>query len=205
MAHNLKANIILGQVKDTTVGGQRTENTPPFRYRNWIFCYSGTLNRFETIKEEMLLSVPDFIRRNIRGNTDSEHLFHLFLSFLNDTGRMDDPRIPPDIAARALAATLAYANRLITDRGGSPLTGCCLLSNGSIVLASRRTLDLKIIRNSSYSSAEKDGRPVSASHLKSVVILGGTVTSQMPGWEDVAENAIVTIDSQLNIKYSSPI
>jgi glutamine amidotransferase len=191
-------------VRDPGGGGHRTENIHPFRYRNWMFCHTGTLDRFDAVKDDMLRAIPDFIRRNIRGDTDSEHLFHLFLSFLNDTGRMDDPRVRAEVAAQALASTYAYVDRLISDRGGTPSTGCSLLSNGNIVVGTRRGQDLKLVRNQSFQCKGPDGKPVSASHLKAVVVIGGSIPS-LPGWETVAERAIVAVDSRLNIEYSTPL
>lgn len=194
----LKSTIILGHARQATVGGQRTENTHPFRFRNWTFCHLGELEKFEQIKEDLLSSVPDFIRRNIRGKTDSEHLFHLFLSFLNDTGKLDDPRVPPEAAAQALSSTLTYVERLITDRGGQPLKSCCMISNGHTVMAARRGIELSVIRKSSYDGSEDAGQ---ADQLKAVLFISGA-KPQTPGWEEVADQTIATVDSDLNIKYS---
>jgi predicted glutamine amidotransferase len=199
---NLRTNLIIGHVRDATVGGPRTENTHPFRYRSWVFCHSGTIDRFDRIRDDMLRSVPDFIRRNIRGSTDSEHLFHLFLSFLNDTGKLDDPRIGPDVAAQALGSTFAYVDRLVADQGGTQQLGSCVISNGSLLVATRRGLDLKAFRQSAYTCLNPEGKPVPCSHLRAVMLIGGT-TPSAPGWEEVADRAIVTVDSRLNISHST--
>ncbi len=194
----LKSNIILGHARQATVGGQRTENTHPFRFRNWTFSHIGNLEKFEQIKEDLLRSVPDFIRRNIRGKTDSEHLFHLYLSFLNDTGKLDDPRVPPEAAAQALTSTLTYVERLITDCGGQPLKSCCMISNGHTLMAARRGIELNVIRKSSYDQDAGESQP---EPLKAVLLLSGA-KPKTPGWEEVADQTIATVDSDLNIKYS---
>lgn len=203
-AANLRTNLILGHVRSATIGGQRTENTHPFRYRNWMFCHSGTIACFDEVREEMLRSVPDFIRRNIRGKTDSEHLFHLFLSFLNDTGRLDDPRIPGEIAGRALASTFAYLDRLVTDRGGDVVKGCCVLSNGNVVVGIRRGTPMKVARQGTYVCPGTDDKPTPKPNLRAVLLMGGTPPDQ-PGWEEVADGSIITIDAALNIDYSDSI
>jgi predicted glutamine amidotransferase len=201
---NIKANLLLGHVRKATIGGLRTENTHPFRYRNWMFCHTGTINRFELIKEDMLRSMPDFIRRNIRGITDSEHFFHLFLSFLNDTGKIDDLRIPAEVASQALASTFAYVDRLVTDRGGTLAETCCIISNGSNLVATHRGQFLKVHRKTGFMCTSREMKPIPSSHLKAVLVLGG-VDSNLPGWETVTERSIVTIDHDLNIQYSAPL
>lgn len=202
MAADLKSNLVLGHVRDATVGGQRTENTHPFRFRNWTFCHVGTVPGFEEIQDELLRSVPEHIRRNIRGRTDSEHLFHLFLSFINDTGKLDDPRIPSEEAGKALLATYTYLERLIGDQAkesaGQP-AGSCLVSNGHFILAARRGVPLSIRRQGSYSCPDETGRPVEVSHLGSVVLMGGQEPTD-PGWKAMEDGAVLSVDSRLEIQ-----
>ena len=55
---------------------------------------------FEAIRERLLESTPDFLRRNIRGRSPSEHLFHLFLAFLHDAGILDQATPSPAVVQR---------------------------------------------------------------------------------------------------------
>ncbi len=81
-----------------TVGDFRAENTQPFRFGSWNFAHHGTLHGFEQLREPMLAHCPDFIARNVRGNSDSELLFHWLLSFIREHTPLD--RLDPE--ARAL-------------------------------------------------------------------------------------------------------
>ena len=203
VAARLRSNLIIGHIRDATIGGQSTENTHPFRYRNWTFCHCGTVDRFPRVKGDLLKSVPDFIRRNIRGKTDSENIFHLFLSFLNDTGKLDDPRIPPREVARALNSTISYLNRLVLDNGGEALNGCCLATNGNFVVAVRLGMEVKVARKSSFDCRDSEGKPQATDHLKAVVVVGGD-TPITPGWELVADQSVLVVDHDLNIETISP-
>ncbi len=202
MAANLRSNMVLGHIRNPTMGGLRTENTHPFRFRHWTFCHVGTVPRFDGIKPELLRAVPDHIRRNIRGKTDSEHIFHLFLSFIADTGKIDDPRIPPLEAGKALFDAFAYVDRLLAEKSGgeaSSSSGCCLVSNGQVILAIRRGLPLSIRRQSAYTRPDESGRSVEVPHLKSVVLVGGRDPVGL-GWEEVSEGSVVTVNTQLEIQ-----
>jgi len=196
---NLRTNHILGHARNATTGRQSTENTHPFRYRGWTFCGTGTLDRFDQVKDDVLRSVPDFIRRNIRGQTDAEHLFHLFLSFLNDTGKLDDPRIPSEVAARAMGATFHYVDRLLGDRGGHPTDGVYLASNGVFVVGIRLGMPLRVKRHSGYACPGASGKIVPVPGLEAVVLLGAAQPRD-PGWEEVPDHAIITVNSDLNIQ-----
>ena len=199
MAASFRSNLVLGHVRHPTVGGQRTENTHPFRFRSWTFCHVGTLPKFKEIREELLRSIPDHVRRNIGGKTDSEHIFHLFLSYLNDTGKLDDPRISPLDAGRSLLAAHSFLDRMVREADGEPCTGSCLVSNGQFILALCNGVPLGIRRQNTYSCPDGSGRVVSAPHLKSVVLIGGSEPAG-PGWEQVEENTVVTINAQLEIR-----
>ena len=43
VAGDVRADILIGHVRNATVGSLRTENTHPFRYRQWLFAQTGTL------------------------------------------------------------------------------------------------------------------------------------------------------------------
>src|SRR5512141_1610918 len=81
VAGDVRADVLVGHVRSATVGSLRTENTHPFRYRQWLFAQTGTLPSFDAIGDRLLRSVPEFLRSSIRGETDAEILFYVFLSF----------------------------------------------------------------------------------------------------------------------------
>src|SRR5687767_9194762 len=78
-AENVRTDVLIGHVRHASVGALRTENTHPFRYRTWLFAQTGTIQGFEELRERLLGSMPEFLRRNVRGETDSELFFYLFL------------------------------------------------------------------------------------------------------------------------------
>src|SRR5688500_10074446 len=89
-ASDVRADVLLGHVRLASVGALRTENTHPFRYRSWLWAQTGTILGFERLRERLIQAQPEFLRRNVRGETDSELFFYLFLSFLHAAGHRDD-------------------------------------------------------------------------------------------------------------------
>ena len=94
---DVRADVVLGHVRSATVGTLRTENTHPFRYRQWLFAQTGTVSQFDAIRDRLIASVPEFLRGGIRGETDAEIVFHVFLSFLHDAGRLNDLVVEPAV------------------------------------------------------------------------------------------------------------
>lgn len=141
LAKDVRSDLVLGHVRAATFGSTRTENTHPFRYREWLFAHTGTIERYEQIKPRLLESIPEFLRKNIRGDTDSEVLFHLVLSFLFDAGRLQDGgRADARTVAGALASTASLVDQLVAEEGGNPgFAMNALLTNGEMLGALHRT------------------------------------------------------------------
>ena len=70
-------------------------NCHPFRHDRWLFMHNGYINELATIKRDLVLAVDPSLYPHIQGQTDTEILFHLALTF----GLEDDPQ---DAVARAI-------------------------------------------------------------------------------------------------------
>ena len=114
------------------------ENTHPFRYRNWLFAQTGALPGFSRARSRLLESVPDFLSSQIRGETDAEVLFTVFLSFLHDSGGLELDSASGDGAIRALRSTLALADAVGAEFGQPAARINLLLGNGELMLAAHR-------------------------------------------------------------------
>jgi len=135
LAKDLRADVLIGHVRAATVGNLRTENTHPFRYRQWLFAHTGTINGYPRLRERLSESLPEFLRRNVRGDTDSELLFHLFLSFLYDAGDLGDTPVDPSATRQAMRSTIALSERLRAEEGATAQGMNLLVTNGEHMVA----------------------------------------------------------------------
>jgi predicted glutamine amidotransferase len=138
-AEDIRTDVMVGHVRRASVGALRTENTHPFRYRAWLFAQTGTIVGFDRLRSRLLESQPEFLRRNVRGETDSECFFYLFLSFLHDAGHLDDQQVQGDHVAAALRASIALVDRLSAEEGHAENSGDILVTNGEHLMAVNRT------------------------------------------------------------------
>lgn len=82
----VSSNIFLSQFRLATVGEKKEANTQPYRWGNWIFSHSGTINHFRKIRNRISRKLPTAYKRQIQGNTDSEYCFYYYLTFLRGEG-----------------------------------------------------------------------------------------------------------------------
>lgn len=141
-AGDVRADLLIGHVRNATVGSLRTENTHPFRYRQWLFAQTGTLPSFEAIRERLIASVPQFLRSSIRGETDAEILFYVFLSFLHDAGRLTDAITAPAHVRDALRSCVAVVDGLAAEVGGEPAQVNLLTTDGEALYALHRGAEM---------------------------------------------------------------
>lgn len=138
LAADVRGDAVICHVRSPTVGDLRTENTHPFRYREWLFAQTGTVSGFAAhgnqLRDRMLASVPDFLRSGIRGETDAEIVFHVFLSFLHDIGKLQGAATPEDVA-EALRSSLAVIDGMSAEVGGEPAPINVLVGNGEHMVA----------------------------------------------------------------------
>src|SRR6516225_3270413 len=139
LAGDVRADLVVGHVRYATVGALRTENTHPFRYRQWLFAQAGTVSEFEQVRERLVASVPEFLRSGIRGDTDAEVVFHVFLSFLHDAGRLNDGLVEPPLVREALRSSLAVVDGMTAEVGLEAAKLNLMVSNGDQLVAVHRS------------------------------------------------------------------
>lgn len=175
-------------------GLRGTANTQPFRFRRWMFAAQdqALADGFAEIQSGVIEHVPDFLRRNIQGKTAAEHLFHLFLAFMHDSGLIDDVNISPADARRALRDTVALVHNLASRAGLKGAPGNAILSNGRIMLAAR--LDEPIcVRRLKVVSHDKD-----ATSFRGVLALSSR-ENPGEGFEEIPQRSVLEISREINI------
>ena len=79
-AENANSDILIGHIRMGSFGERKKENCHPFSFSRFILAQNGTMMGFNIYKEEILKKIRPELRTEIKGNTDTECLFFLFLS-----------------------------------------------------------------------------------------------------------------------------
>lgn len=79
-AARIYAQTVIAHVRRATIGPPVSANTHPFGFGRFVFAHNGTLPGFEALRSRFLDHLDPLHRTEIRGQTDSEHIFHYLLT-----------------------------------------------------------------------------------------------------------------------------
>jgi glutamine amidotransferase len=144
-ARDARSTVVLAHVRDASVGPVTPENTHPFHRGRWLFAHNGTVARYKRshrLREAILAEIDADLRPALRGETDSERCFLVFLSRLRARATLDGATVSQ--VWRALAEVTDTVAALADPRAEAPSTMNFLVSDGRVLAASRhgKTLHL---------------------------------------------------------------
>ena len=141
MLDGVESDLVIGHVRRATVGALRAENTHPFRYRELLFANTGTVGQFADVRDDLLGALPDFLRKSVRGETDSELVFHHLLLRLHVEGQLDQPKLGAVELASALRDTLDAVESASSTVGAATSSenrlNCLVATHEHLVIARR--------------------------------------------------------------------
>ncbi|MGE0791906.1 MAG: class II glutamine amidotransferase [Sandaracinaceae bacterium] len=192
VARGVRSDAVLIHFRQATVGDFRSDNTHPFRLRQWLFAHVGTVPGFAAIKGSLLESLPDFLRLNIRGSTDSEHVFMVLMSFLHDAGQLDHPDASRDVVLGAVRATLALVARLCSEVGAPEPTLNLMLTNGRTLYAVRKGGPMYYVEHAERPPGEQNA----GSFRYALIVADG---DRVPvGYTELPEGSVLVVDRDLS-------
>jgi predicted glutamine amidotransferase len=203
---------LLVHARRATIGKAKDENTHPFRLRRWLFAHDGTIEGFDRVRPKLVAALPDFLRRNVIGDTDSEHAFMYFLKLLKDENLIDDLDLDAQTAGRALARTVRQIEAWCRDVGeGKPSRLCFVATNGRVLVATRRGGPLFYallegivpcaLDGIALDTPESDPRVRPHRRVKAVCFASRLLAPN--GFIEVPEGSVVSVSRSLQVSVSS--
>jgi predicted glutamine amidotransferase len=196
LARDLRADALVGRAGLDEDARISADNADPFRFRWWLFGSVGRPEGFSQVRERLLASVPDFLRRNIRGRSASEHIFHLFLAFLHDAGLLEPLTTDPEAVGRALRESVAFLDKLLAGAGAPTARMALVATNGRCLVARSNGFPIQFLSIAGISdctvcrqrnAVDSDERRISHEHLRAVVMEADASAPLRPGWTMLPE------------------
>lgn len=199
----------LAHIRKATVGEVNVLNCHPFQHGPWTFAHNGEIAGFEDAdtRERVLELVDARFRRHILGSTDSELVFHVFLSFL---ARAVENIHEPGVSTRHVVAALRRTVDAVvgvsreTDDKRSKLS--ILVTNGNVLVGYRHRCSLFF---STYKTTcpERDGCIAYEPHrceskvvdgiVKHLIIASEVITGDNV-WHELDDGEFVAVNHGMN-------
>jgi predicted glutamine amidotransferase len=202
IAENVKTDCAVAHLRQATVGGFSVDNTHPFRFRQWLFAHVGTITAFDEIKAKLHAELPDFLRRNMRGSSDSEVFFHLVLARLHAQNQLEAPLPSTRLMLDAIAGAVKSIDESV---GSSRLTSTLnmIMCNGRAMYALRRGDPFGYVERTGLSGAEgaderERERPGSPLLHYVMLVSGGHAVPN--GYLSMDDSCVAIVTRDLNVK-----
>jgi glutamine amidotransferase len=144
------SRVVVAHVREASVGPVHPENTHPFLSGDWLFAHNGTVARFRAepaVRAAIEAEIDPDLRQRIRGSTDSERCFYLFLTCLRARSPLSGASL--EVVRRALAETSDVVLGLsAADASQKPTSLNFLVTDGRLLAATRRGRSLHVALDS---------------------------------------------------------
>lgn len=189
IAGDVRSDCLIVHLRKASAGNFRAENTYPFRMGRWVFAQTGEVEGFDAIRPALFETLPDFLRRNIRGSSDAEHVFHVLLSFLHDEGVLEMPDAEPKPIFSALRSTMALIARHAEQVKAPAPKLNLMLTNGRSLFAMRGGDPLQFVERSG-------SEPRGGGSFRYVLVYSNGEHAAV-GAEDIPESSVLVVDRDL--------
>lgn len=187
----VSSHAVIAHVRLASVGKVGLCNAHPFLFERWTFCHNGTVREFDRHRAAFEAEIAPHFRSRLRGDTDSERCFFIFLTRLETYGGLAHAGI--DEVARALAETMRLV-KTRTDTAEKPSSTNFLVSDGALMVATRRNRTLHFSELGTRADPPRDGE-----QLRQFVVASEELSAERH-WHPVPEEALVGVDPELTLR-----
>ncbi|HVS64861.1 MAG TPA: class II glutamine amidotransferase [Thermoanaerobaculia bacterium] len=172
-------------------------NCHPFRWGRYAFMHNGDVGGFPRVRRTLVSELSDESFAAIRGSTDSEHVFALFLDALSER----EARQQPDDLARAIERTVGRILELTRRHAAGESSDLNLaVTDGESIVACRYTDDpeeegesLYVHVGQRYECVDGICRMVDPETRGGAVIVSSERLSDDDGWRPIPRNHLCLI------------
>ena len=203
LAKKIRSNCFFAHVRAANVGWVSEVNCHPFHYENLTFMHNGQIGGFGTLKRYIRNELDDDMYNWIKGQTDSEHFFALFLHFWKSQKRQGTAYEMADV----LQETINYLIWLSNKHGIREKQYInVVLTDGRRMVSARYTDDkpenassLYYSQGSKYICEENTCRMRTTEDPSehAVLIVSEKLTNEVNDWHGIPSNHILLVDVNL--------
>ncbi len=206
LSAKVRSECLVAHVRAASVGDVSEANCHPFHYKNYLMLHNGGVDEFIKIKRRVVTPLHDERYKWIKGQTDSEHLFALFLDKLekNQPTNFTTHHIADAFEAMIVDMKAAMAAEGITDAAylnmvfvdGEKMVGLRYVTDPG-----EKPLTLYYSEGSRYVCEDGICNMLPATpEEKSVMIVSEKLTEYAEDWRPVPDNYFVLVNKDLEVE-----
>lgn len=198
LTSKIQSSCFFAHVRSASAGGVSNDNCHPFVFSDWTFMHNGELHGFMSVKRHLRHLLDDDIYNWIKGDTDSEHLFALFLQLAK--GRdLNDLAVVGDVLHETMKKTEALIKQ--HAKSGVSYFNICL-SDGHRLVATRYSSHIKkkpltMHYLVGYAGLEAMDEPAY------FVVSSEKLNDLNMGWEEVPAQSMLLVDTNKKVQLRS--
>lgn len=205
-----ESEVVLYHSDRLPVGVSLEENTQPFRFRHWLFAHVGELSGFGDVRLKLISLLPEHLQRQLRGDTDSEAAFALFLKHLRDTGRTEDRGLDAVTGAQLLGKTARVLEDLVREAGATGRSTLNFVAtNGRMLLASRsgpEPLYYRLLEGTDrcercgLDASTSETLPLKRAHRRRRTVVVSSSPVRVAGWLEIPAGSVIAVDRSASVQ-----
>lgn len=192
-ASEIESICVVAHVRRATVGRPRLANTHPFRHDGALLVHNGHIGAFDRVRPRLLEAMGERWAGSIEGETDSEHLFGLLMSRLEERG---EPPAMADVLARTVTETRTWCE----EEGASAALNVIWIAGGAMA-GSRLGRELHYVERDQAYKCPVCGHhhgPEDAEEYRAVVVASERITDE--AWREVDDGSVWWIDEGVRFR-----
>ncbi len=207
----IRSRCFFAHVRSATEGSVAEQNCHPFHYRHYLMMHNGGVPNFGHIKRTVVDLLDEDLYLWIAGQTDTEHVFALFVQMVRNLGKGEDPHaLTLEDLAGCFQSTFDVLEHLVQERGiEEPCAFNMLVTDGEQIVGTRYSTDperatptLYCAEGSHFDCTDGCGRMVEdpASGERAVLIVSEKLTRDPADWTPIPPNHCIAVDHQHRVE-----
>ena len=204
---------VLAHIRKATQGEISPLNCHPFQYGRWVMAHNGDVPAFPQVRDALLERVAPRFRRFLLGDTDSEVIFHLFLTHLAARADLTRRGTPVDQVVAALREAIGDVHEVMAAAGATdaPPLLTLVVTDGEILVGHQGGKELHY-STWKTSCSEREGCPFLARECEAPTESGYVnhlIVSSEPllgenVWVRLEPGEIVSVDAFMRLARFAP-
>lgn len=198
VTQKIQSHLFIAQIREASIGEIKVANTQPFRYGSWLFAHQGTLNHFRRIRSQLLKTVYPPLKKKLKGSTDSEHCFALFLTLLRGTGYLKGKDSTINQTLLALGEMLQSLEKFMSKaKINEPSIYNSIVSNGNFIVAIRRGAPLYTQKINLIIETRDSLIPTPTPVVQNGYLISSLKFGEISNWIEIPDNSFYIVTSEL--------